>query len=156
MDMDIDEIKALIELFEQSRLTELVLERGETRLILKRERGSPLPDSDRPQGGAAAIAPAGVPVETTLEGEPTEEIGNGYVVRSPIVGTFYRRPSPDEEPYVEVGDRVDAGDTVCIVEAMKVMNEVRTERAGIVRAILVEDAAPVEFGQPLIAIEPFE
>jgi acetyl-CoA carboxylase biotin carboxyl carrier protein len=150
MDMDIDEIKALIELFEQSTLTELVLERGETRLILKREWGSPLPESDRPQG-----AP-GVPVETTLEGEPAEEIANGYVVRSPIVGTFYRRPSPDEDPYVEVGDRVDAGDTICIVEAMKVMNEVRTERAGIVRAILVEDAAPVEFGQPLIAIEPFE
>ena len=157
--MDVDEIQALIELFERSTLTELTLEREGTRLILRREWGSSLPEEASPGKTTAASSPhasvaASMPEDTAI-GE-REEVPDGYVIRSPIVGTFYRRSSPEEEPYVEIGDRVDAGDTVCIVEAMKVMNEVRTERAGLVQAIPVEDATPVEYGQPLIAIEPFE
>jgi acetyl-CoA carboxylase biotin carboxyl carrier protein len=159
--MEVDEIQALIELFERSTLTELTLEREGTRLILRRERGSSLPGEASPGKTTAASSPhasvaASMPEDTAIGERPAEEVPDGYVIRSPIVGTFYRRPSPEEEPYVEIGDRVDAGDTVCIVEAMKVMNEVRTERAGLVQAIPVEDATPVEYGQPLIAIEPFE
>jgi len=153
--MDVEEIRALIELFERSTLTELTLERGQTKLVLKRQ----LPGGEV-QASINASAPAASTTPEDAEAGPTappleEEIA-GYLVRSPIVGTFYRRPAPDEDPYVEVGDRVDVGDTVCIVEAMKVMNEVRTERAGIVKEILVEDGTPVEYGQPLMVIDPLE
>jgi acetyl-CoA carboxylase biotin carboxyl carrier protein len=148
--MEVGEIKALIELFEHSTLTELVLERGETKLILKRQ-----PPAGQIQaetvGNSLAEAPA--PPEPSISAPEDETPPSGYLVRSPIVGTFYRRPSPDEDPYVEVGDRVDVGDTVCMVEAMKVMNEVRVERAGVVTEILVEDGAPVEYGQPLMVID---
>lgn len=153
--MDVEEIKALIELFERSSLTELTLERGGARLVLKRETPAPVvPAEAAPK--AAGTTEAGAGAQEQEEEQTKEEALEGYVVHSPIVGTFYRRPSPDEDPYVEVGDEVRAGDVVCIVEAMKVMNEVRTERAGVVKAILVEDAAPVEYGQPLIVIEPFD
>ncbi len=155
--MDVEEIKALIELFERSSLTELTLERGGARLVLKRETPAPVvPAEAAPKAAGTTEAGAGAQEQEQEEEQTKEEALEGYVVRSPIVGTFYRRPSPDEDPYVEVGDEVRAGDVVCIVEAMKVMNEVRTERAGVVKAILVEDAAPVEYGQPLIVIEPFD
>ena len=158
--MDIEEIRALIELFERSSLTELALERGETRLVLRRDLPRPHPPPEPPAAppavpasSAAPPAAAGAQLPTAEAGAQQEEI-EGHVIRSPIVGTFYRRPAPDEDPYVEVGDRVSEGDTVCIVEAMKVMNEVRADRAGIVKAILVEDASPVEYGQPLLVLEP--
>ncbi len=159
--MDVEEIKALIELFERSSLTELTLERGGARLVLKREAAAPVvPAEAAPKAAgtteAGAGADPGAAGKAEAKEKAKEEALEGYVVRSPIVGTFYRRPSPDEDPYVEVGDEVRAGDVVCIVEAMKVMNEVRTERAGVVKAILVEDAAPVEYGQPLIVVEPFD
>lgn len=160
-EMDVEEIRALVELFERSSLTELVLERGETRLVLKRDLPRPLEvlrqapaasqEAAAPPPPLAAAAAGAEPAAAVEEGEEAIE---GHVIRSPIVGTFYRRPAPDEDPYVEVGDRVSEGDTVCIVEAMKVMNEVRADRAGIVKAILVEDASPVEYGQPLIVLEP--
>jgi len=153
--MEVEEIRALIELFERSTLTELTLERGETKLILKRQYpGGEVQASVNPSTPAAPTAPEAAEVDSTVP--PAEEEITGYLIRSPIVGTFYRRPAPDEDPYVEVGDRVDVGDTVCIVEAMKVMNEVRTERAGIVKEILVEDGTPVEYGQPLMVIDPLE
>jgi len=156
--MSVEEIKVLIELFERSSLTELTLERGGTRLVLKRDRPAPaFPAADAASSNTASAPAPATEATAELEPEPeTKEVPAGYVVRSPIVGTFYRRPSPDEEPYVEVGDEVRAGDVVCIVEAMKVMNEVRTEKSGVVKEILVEDATPVEYGQPLIVIEPFE
>lgn len=163
VEMDIEEIRALIDLFERSSLTELVLERGETRLVLKRDLPRPLEAPGQapaaPREAASPLpssppAPAATGTEPATAVEEGEEAIEGHVIRSPIVGTFYRRPAPDEDPYVEVGDRVSEGDTVCIVEAMKVMNEVRADRAGIVKAILVEDASPVEYGQPLIVLEP--
>ncbi len=161
VEMDIEEIRALIELFERSSLTELVLERGETRLRLKRDLPhpgeAPAAPPPAPQGAelpSRTAAAAAADTDTEAEAVKGREEIEGHVIRSPIVGTFYRRPAPDEDPYVEVGDRVSEGDTVCIVEAMKVMNEVRADRAGIVKAILVEDASPVEYGQPLIVLEP--
>ncbi len=145
--MDAHEIRTLIEIFERSTLTELTLERGGERLILKREgartsAGGPPLAQPLPQN-----TPATAPLSAAV---PSSD----YVITSPLVGTFYRRPAPTEKPYVEVGDRIEKGDTVCIVEAMKVMNEIKAERAGIVEKILVEDGKPVEYGQPLMVIHP--
>lgn len=162
--MNIDDIETLIRLFDRSGLGELELEQGETKLVLRRTRTGPSVEAQTDATVSAAQPPASQdgqavesqPRETPLssaDSSSTDDDAGGYTVRSPIVGTFYRRPSPEEEPYVDVGDRVDAGDTVCIVEAMKVMNEVRTERAGIVAEILVEDSAAVEYGQALIRVD---
>jgi acetyl-CoA carboxylase biotin carboxyl carrier protein len=154
--MEVGEIKALIELFERSTLTELVLERGETRLTLRRQLPEDQVHTTVSNNPPTAPAPAGQGEIDTSPTQGEQTLPSGCLVRSPIVGTFYRRSSPDEDPYVEVGDRVDVGDTVCIVEAMKVMNEVRTEWAGVVAEILVEDATPVEYGQPLMVIDTLE
>jgi acetyl-CoA carboxylase biotin carboxyl carrier protein len=150
--MDAQEIRALIEIFERSSLTELTLERGGTRLTLKRE-------GMRAQG----VAPAPQPPAPGTPSPPLREqrgagsevsATNGHVITSPLVGTFYRRPAPTEPPYVEIGDRVEKGDTLCIIEAMKVMNEIKAEHAGVVEKIFVEDGKPVEYGQPLMVIRP--
>jgi len=117
------------------------------------------------QGGGSSSAPSPAPAaqesSATATGaasgdEETVEAGSGAneeLVRAPIVGTFYRRPSPDSDPYVEVGDSVGEGDVLCIIEAMKLMNEIECETSGTVKEILVEDAEPVEFDQPLFVIE---
>ncbi|OGF52858.1 MAG: acetyl-CoA carboxylase, biotin carboxyl carrier protein [Candidatus Fraserbacteria bacterium RBG_16_55_9] len=155
--MEVEEIKALVELFERSTLTELLLERGETRLLLKRQApGGPvqasISTSSPPSAAAAPAKPmdANAPLPTKAEPLPL----SGYIIKAPLVGTFFRRPSSDEDPYVEVGDRVEVGTTLCLIEAMKVMNEVRAERAGTVKEILVENGKPVDYGQALMVIEP--
>ncbi len=154
--MDAQEIRALIEIFERSSLTELTLERGGARLTLRRE-------GVRAQGMAPAPQPPAPSTPAELTEPPLRErrgtggevsATNGHVVTSPLVGTFYRRPAPTEPPYVEIGDRVEKGDTLCIIEAMKVMNEIKAEHAGVVEKILVEDGKPVEYGQPLMVIRP--
>lgn len=144
--MEISEIKALVELFERSTLTELVIERGGTKLTLKRQAPNKFTthvEETAPQTNQTAGAGLALPLQQT----------DRYAIKSPIVGIFYRRPAPNEEPYVEVGDRVEVGDTVCIIEAMKVMNEVKTEKAGVVYEILAEDGKPVEYGQELMVIK---
>lgn len=143
--MDAQEIRALIEIFEHSTLTELTLERGGERLTLRRERTLAQSVSQNAQLSQSAPTPAAAPPSSAP---------NGSVITSPLVGTFYRRPAPTEPPYVEIGDRVEKGDTICIIEAMKVMNEIKAEHAGIVEKILVEDGKPVEYGQPLLVIRP--
>ncbi len=154
--IEVEEIKALIELFERSTLTELVLERGEMRLFLKRQGPGGQVQASVTGGNSSIAATAGTKPAEVSPPSPTQEetAPPGYIIKSPLVGRFYGRPSPTEEPYVEVGDRVDVGDTVCLIEAMKVMNEVRAERAGLVKEILVEDGQPVEYGQPLLILEP--
>ncbi len=162
--MEVEEIKSLIEVFERTSLTELELQRGESRLVLKRESLRSAAQQITTMVHEAAHKPAPPPpAAEMMQKEPKSALAkpeksppSGYIIAAPIVGTFYRRPGPGEEPYVEVGDRVNAGDTVCLVEAMKVMNEVRTERAGTVKEILVLDGKPVEYGQPLITLEMFE
>jgi len=146
--LNIEEIKSLIRVFESSSLTELSLRREGAQLVLKRDPGGgraraavssdlePSPDPETPPAAAAG---------------PAEE---GHAVTSPLVGTFYRRPSPEEPSYVSVGARVKAGDTLCIVEAMKVMNEIKADRAGVVSAIPLEDGAVVEYGQTLLVLRP--
>lgn len=139
--MDAQEIRQLIEIFERSSLSELVLERGGARLTLKREGART----------AASLAAAAITANTPLA-SPAAATADGYTIKSPLVGTFYRRPAPNEDPYVEVGDRVEKGDIICIIEAMKVLNEIKTDQAGTVEKILVEDGKPVEYGQPLVLL----
>lgn len=146
--MEISEIKALIELFERSTLTELVIERGGTKLTLKRE-----PPNRLTTRLEEAAPPTNQPASQVKKEDKVLTQTDRYAIKSPIVGIFYRRPAPDEEPYVEIGDRVEVGDTVCLIEAMKVMNEVKAERAGIVSEISAEEGKPVEYGQELIVIK---
>jgi len=150
--LDMAEIERLIALFERSSLWELSLERGQMRLTLKRGPGGGVtPQFDSGPGEAGNNQPRPPAPTEEQEAQPPPP---GYQVKSPIVGTFYRRPSPEMEPYVQVGDRVSPGDTLCIIEAMKVMNEVKADRTGTVTQIDCEDGQAVEYGQLLMVISP--
>jgi acetyl-CoA carboxylase biotin carboxyl carrier protein len=143
-----DKLRQLIRLVEESDIDELEIRRwGKTvRIVKNGARASALPAA-RAEPEAAAHAPAPASQAPAPAGTPHHE------VKSPMVGTFYRAPSPEAPPFVEVGDRVRPGQTLCILEAMKLMNELQSEVSGVVRAIQVENGAPVEYGQALFAIE---
>lgn len=153
--MDIRKIKKLIELVEESGISELEISEGEESVRISRapaNAGYPVMQ----QAYAApvqqpALATAVAPVAAVAEAAPAEI--SGHIVRSPMVGTFYRTPSPDAKAFVEVGQKVNAGDTLCIVEAMKMMNQIEADKSGTVKAILVESGQPVEFDEPLVVIE---
>ena len=149
--MDIRKIKKLIELVEESGITELEVseEEGTVRISRAAPVASPVA---APQQVAtpAAPAPHAVPAaETTTSSSDV----SGHAVLSPMVGTFYRSPSPDAKPFIEVGQQVKVGDALCIVEAMKMMNRIESDKAGVVKAILVNDGQAVEFDQKLVIIE---
>lgn len=152
--MDIRKIKKLIELVEESGIAELEISEGEESVRISRNgtaAPAPVHYAAAPAPVAApapAAAPAAAPEAATPAAAPT-----GHQVLSPMVGTFYRSPSPDSKAFVEVGQSVNAGDTLCIVEAMKMMNQIEADKSGVVTAILVEDGQPVEFDQPLVVIE---
>ncbi|MDW8847541.1 acetyl-CoA carboxylase biotin carboxyl carrier protein [Erwinia sp. P7711] len=155
--MDIRKIKKLIELVEESGISELEISEGEESVRISRSPANPgypmmqhyaAPMMQQP-ALANAVAPATAPV---MEAPAAAEI-SGHIVRSPMVGTFYRTPSPDAKAFVEVGQKVNAGDTLCIVEAMKMMNQIEADKSGVVKAILVESGQPVEFDEPLVVIE---
>jgi acetyl-CoA carboxylase biotin carboxyl carrier protein len=147
--MDLRKLKKLIDLVQESGIAELEITEGEEKVrIVKSAR--PAPDA-----GAAAtppVSPAPVPAAPPPSAAEPPAV-EGHVIKSPMVGTFYRAPSPGAKPFVEVGDAVKAGQTVCIIEAMKLLNEIEADRDGIVKAILVENGQPVEYGEPLIALE---
>ena len=156
MAMDIRKIKKLIELVEESGIMELEISEGEESVRIS--RGQPAASSVQytlPAAAPAAIpAPvAAQPVVTTAALTTTTDELAGHLIRSPMVGTFYRSPSPDAKAFVEVGQSVKVGDALCIVEAMKMMNRIEADKAGVVKAILVNDGEPVEFDEPLIIIE---
>ena len=151
--MDIRKIKKLIELVEESGISELEISEGEESVRISRNSTAPVAPiqyAAAPAPVAAAAAPAAAPVaaEAAAPAVPT-----GHQVLSPMVGTFYGAPSPDAKPFVKVGQSVTAGDTLCIVEAMKMMNQIEADKSGVVTAILVEDGQPVEFDQALVIIE---
>ena len=152
--MDIRKVKKLIELLEESGIDELEIREGEESVRISRHSNKAFAAAPV---YAAAPAPAAAPVATAPAAAeaaaPTAPKLNGNVVRSPMVGTFYRSPSPDAKPFIEVGQNVKAGETVCIIEAMKLMNEIEADATGMVKAILVENGQPVEYGQPLLIIE---
>jgi acetyl-CoA carboxylase biotin carboxyl carrier protein len=150
--MDLRKLKTLIELVETSGIAELEIQEGEERVRITRALApsaqtvmmhAPMAPAPQPAPAAAAVpAPVAVAAE-----EPS-----GHVVKSPMVGTFYRAASPGAKTFVEVGDTVKEGDTLCIVEAMKLMNEIEADASGVVKAVLAENGQPVEFGQPLFLL----
>ena len=142
--MDIRKIKKLIEMLQDSDLTEIEVQEGEESVRIVRGSSQPF------EVKTTSISPASVNVLS----ENNEVVANesGSPIKSPIVGTFYRKPAPDKPPFVEIGSYVNAGDVVCIVEAMKMMNEIKSEFTGKVLAINIDDGEPVEFDQSLIVI----
>ena len=149
--MDIRKVKKLIELLEASDVVEIEIKEGEEAVRISRGVLAPpgLPHAMPAQ--AAAPAPAPVPAAEAPAADAAKAL-KGEPVKSPMVGTFYRSPSPTSKPFVEVGQQVKAGDVICIIEAMKMMNQIEAGRAGTVEAILVEDGEPVEYDQPLVMI----
>ncbi len=150
--MDLRKLKTLIELVESSGIAELEISEGEERVRITRTAASV----------QQAYAPAPQPViaaavSTTETGAPAAvpakpAVAEGHVVKSPMVGTFYRSASPGSKAFVDVGQSVNSGDTLCIIEAMKLLNEIEADQSGVIKAILVENGQPVEFGQPLFVI----
>ncbi len=153
--MDLRKLKTLIELVENSGIAELEIEEGEERVRITRAVATaahpmviqaPAPAPLQTAVAAPAAAPA-APLPAATPPEP-----EGHLVKSPMVGTFYRAASPGAKAFVEVGDTVQVGDPLCIIEAMKLMNEIESDQAGVVKEILVENGQPVEFGQPLVRL----
>ena len=143
--MDIRKIKKLIEIIEESDIAELEIKEGEESIRISRYSAAP---------AAVAYAPAPVAVAPAASAiAPAEEKITGHVVKSPMVGTFYRSASPGTKVFTEVGQSVQVGDTLCIIEAMKILNQIESDKAGTITKILVENAEPVEYGQPLFIIE---
>lgn len=150
--MDIRKIKKLIELLEESDIGELEIREGEESVRISRN-SSHVSQSHQVYAAPAPVAPAAAPPAPSAAEEPVAAPSiNGHVVKSPMVGTFYRSPSPGSPVFVEVGKHVKVGDVICIVEAMKMMNQIEADKAGVIEAILVEDGEPVEFDQPLVTI----
>ncbi len=152
--MDIRKIKKLIELVEESGIAELEIAEGEESVRISRNGpvvSAPAPvQMAAPAAAPVAAAPAAAPAPAA---EAAPAAPTGHQVLSPMVGTFYRAPTPDAKPFVEVGQTVSEGDTICIVEAMKMMNQIEADKSGVITAILVEDGQPVEFDQTLVVIE---
>lgn len=153
--MDIRKIKKLIELVEESGIAELEISEGEESVRINRYSNQAAPAAPVQYAAAPApAAPVAAPVETTSEAAPAAApVEAGHKVLSPMVGTFYRSPSPEAKSFIEIGQSVQEGQTLCIVEAMKMMNQIEADKTGVVKAILVEDGQPVEFDQPLVVIE---
>ncbi|MDD5271613.1 MAG: acetyl-CoA carboxylase biotin carboxyl carrier protein [Methylovulum sp.] len=148
--MDIRKIKKLIEMLEESGIAELEVKEGEESIRISRYGNQAAPMVYPPQ----VIAPPTVAVApTTTPSTPAEEAVSGHVVKSPMVGTFYRSASPGTKVFVEVGHAVQVGDTLCIIEAMKILNQIEADHTGTIKQILVDNAEPVEYGQPLFIIE---
>jgi acetyl-CoA carboxylase biotin carboxyl carrier protein len=149
--MDIRKVKKLIEMLEESSLAEIEIREGEEAIRISRASTSgthvvhmaPAPAAPHP---AATPSPAAAPPAAAA-------VPPGHAVASPMVGTFYRASSPEAKPFVDIGSQVNVGDTLCIIEAMKMMNEIEADKAGVIKAILKENGQPVEFGEPLFIIE---
>jgi len=154
--MDLRKLKKLIDLVQESGIAELEITEGEEKVkIVKGGEATvtPVVPATAPLAGAPAMAPALAAVPAAAAAAAEEAAQPGHVLKAPMVGTFYRSPSPEAKPYVEVGQNVKAGETVCIIEAMKLMNEIEADATGMIKAILVESGQPVEYGQPLFLIE---
>jgi acetyl-CoA carboxylase biotin carboxyl carrier protein len=150
--MDLRKLKTLIELVETSGIAELEIQEGEERVRITRALAPTGQTLMLHAPAAVAPAPAPSPAAPIAAAPAAAPEPEGHVVKSPMVGTFYRAASPGAKAFVEVGDTVKEGDTLCIVEAMKLMNEIEAVASGVVKSILVENGQPVEFGQPLFVL----
>jgi acetyl-CoA carboxylase biotin carboxyl carrier protein len=161
-DFGLSAVRELLRLMNQTDITEILIERGDTKLHVK--RGTAVPIAAMPAGQVAApIAPAlampAAPVQPLFTPQPPSEsapveMPAGHTVAAPMVGTFYAAASPKDPPFVQEGDEIHVGDSVGIIEAMKMMNEIESEVSGRVARILVKNGQPVEYGQPLMVVEP--
>jgi acetyl-CoA carboxylase biotin carboxyl carrier protein len=152
--MDIRKVKKLIELLESSDIAEIEIKEGEESVRISRAskvQPAPVQYQAAPVAPAPAAAAPSPAAETDHSKEAVKKI-RGNVVKSPMVGTFYRAPSPSSPPFVEVGQHVKVGDVICIIEAMKMMNQIEADHAGVVEAVLATDGEPVEFDQALVTI----
>lgn len=158
--MEIRKIKKLIELLEQSGISELEIREGEESVRISRQAVAPIKPAlfGEPQMDVSRLAPASIsipPSAHSLQAVPDQSTSastHEHTITAPMVGTFYRSSGPNEKPFVEVGQAVKVGTVLCIIEAMKMLNQIESERSGIVKRILVENAQPIEFGQPLFVI----
>lgn len=158
--MDIRKIKRLIELLEESGINEIEIKEGEESVRINRGSGMQMTQMHAPMAQYHHAPPPSAPETSgTAAPAPTEPVATddgvpeGHNVRSPMVGTFYRAPAPGAKPFVEEGQRIKVGDTLCIVEAMKMLNQIESDKEGVVAAILLEDGQPVEYDQPLFIIQ---
>jgi len=160
MQIDINKISRLIKIVSESDIAELELKEGEEQIKITRTTNAvsvpvsvPVAQAAFAAPAAAPVAPAAAPAVTPAPAQDATETVSGYVMKSPMVGTFYRRPSPDAQNFVEEGATVKEGATVCIIEAMKMMNQISADKAGVIKKILVADGETVEYDQPLFIIE---
>jgi len=148
--MDLRKLKKLIDLVQESGISELEVTEGEEKVRIVKH-GAPQPQqayylpNQAPQAAPAAVS------SVDLD-DDEDALPEGHVVKSPMVGTFYRSPSPGADPFIEIGQSVKSGDTLCIIEAMKLLNEIESDATGVIKAILVENGQPVEFGEPLFIV----
>jgi acetyl-CoA carboxylase biotin carboxyl carrier protein len=149
--MDIRKVKKLIELLEESGIAEIEINEGEESVRISRY-GSQAPAAAPVQYAAPPAAPI-APAAAEESSNSEDSIPSGHAVKSPMVGTFYTAPSPGANDFVKVGSTVSEGETVCIIEAMKILNQIEADKSGTIKAILVDNGQPVEFGQPLVIIE---
>jgi len=150
--LNITEVRKLIKLVQSSDVTEIEITEGESSIRISRQSSVAAPAAfTAPQ---MAAAPAASPVPDTTSTNSDNDTAREHVVNSPMVGTFYRSPGPDSDAFVNEGDKVKKGQTLCIIEAMKLMNEIEAEYAGVVTEILVDNATPLEYGQPIFVITP--
>ena len=154
--MDIKDIKAIIDLMKKNSITEFELERQDSKIRLKRgpNGGTPVIQYDEPMAGGVAPVLMPVAVPSASAAAPQIPATGEVEIKSPMIGTFYRAPSPEAASYVEIGAEISPESVVCIIEAMKVMNEIKAEVKGVITQVLVENAKPVEFGQPLFKVRP--
>ena len=150
--MDIRKIKKLIELLDESGVAEIEIHEGEESVRISRygQQAAPAP-YPMPMPSAAPVAVAAAPPSAAESGSESS-IPAGHAVESPMVGSFYRAPTPGAKPFVDVGSSVSVGDTLCIIEAMKILNQIEADKSGVIKAVLVENGQPVEYGQPLFVI----
>lgn len=148
--MDLRKLKKLIDLVEESGISELELTEGEEKVRISRQlMAQAMPIAHHMM--AAPVSQVATPVAAPAT-EKASEVIDGHVVKSPMVGTFYRSSSPEAKPFVDVGASVNSGETLCIIEAMKLLNEIESDYAGVIKKILVENGQPVEYGEPLFII----
>ena len=156
MQIDINKISRLIKIVSESDIAELELKEGEEQIKITRTSNTvsvPVPVEQPAAYAAPAAVPAPVAAPAAAEADDSADTISGHVMKSPMVGTFYRRPSPDASNFVEEGASVKEGATVCIIEAMKTMNQIAADKTGVIKKILVADGETVEFDQPLFIIE---
>lgn len=151
--MDIRKVKKLIELLEESGISEIEIKEGEESVRISRHTPYPVDANYQNHKIYQVQDTAPTTTQNTQQPEINKSSRNSSLIKAPMVGTFYRAPSPNDEPFIEIGQQISTGDTLCIIEAMKMFNQIEAERSGVIRNILVDNGEPVEFDQPLFEIE---